>query len=510
MKKIRAKIRSVLHPRRKRVAETAQEPSDEPGIGAILPPELFPTVLKWASLNDDRAETFERIRNETRGKKNVDRRHIWREFDKAGPAYTLRSCSLVCLYWANRCREYMFTGATFYVWSLEKAELFRKYSVDGCRNLVPICTLIKTIEVAVVCERSRRSYLDLIYLPQTRGKLEVVTITGPLPAGVPQLRHDTPHWSVTNLGTPPPTATAYGRVLINTLNFPSFSHLVKYFKYFNTAEKYYLTDLTWDGKTPNSFAQFFKPAIRRRQSIEVHASRCTDDLIICLQVVTMYPDFPLRLIASQDYAFAMNLMNIVGDYYRKAPRPEQEDKAIKYLIRGSLSTVDNEYHSFVLEVFQPPPNHVAVSMQFFSEVKSSPTSSIESGRTPPIRTRIVCLNILIRPPTGLQAADSPQLSIVDLELFAKSIQRHPSSCTIILRLGTYVLFKECITRFPTLLKPLGAKTFILVFFRRVEDRVPGLDGDAGVKKWIEVDRSCMPTGRQWSKSEDILDEALGR
>ncbi len=337
MKKIRRKLRAVLHPRRKRAGDAAVAPSesDELGVGAILPPELFPTVLKWVSRNDDRAATFDRLNMEaSRSRKKVDRRQFRLEVDKAGPAYTLRSCSLVCLYWANQCRNYVFRDANFPIWSFEKAELFRKYSVDGCRNLVPICTLIKSITVVMACKESRRSFLDLIYLPQTRGKLDTVRIIGPLPGAIPLVKQDTPHWSVTNLGTPPPIATAYETVVIYKINFPSFGHLVRYFKYFNAAETYYLTNLTWDGKTPNHFAQFFKPAIRRRKSITVQVRQCTDDLIICLQVVTMYPDFPLRLIASQDYAWAMYLMNVVGDFYRKLPRSEKEDEALRYSIEG--------------------------------------------------------------------------------------------------------------------------------------------------------------------------------
>ncbi len=41
---------------------------------------------------------------------------------------------------------------------------------------------------------------------------------------------------------------------------------------------------------------------------------------------------------------------------------------------------------------------------------------------------------------------------------------------------------------------MGGKTYILAFFHEEGDQAPGLDGDAGVGKWVEVDRSCKPTG----------------
>ncbi|KAI0782502.1 hypothetical protein BC629DRAFT_558802 [Irpex lacteus] len=221
----------------------------------------------------------------------------------------------------------------------------------------------------------------------------------------------------------------------------------------------------------------------------------------------MYPDFPLRLIASQDYAWAMYLLNVVGDFYRKLPRAEKEDEALTYSIEGSLSTLESEYHSVFLRISQIPHNHVEISMYFFSQVKSSPTSSIESGRTPPIRTRIIGIEMLVNVKSSANDIEPSQFSILDFGLLMKSVQQHPSTCAIILKFWSYKLLKESTTRFPILLKPMGGKTYILAFFHEEGDQAPGLDGDAGVGKWVEVDRSCKPTGK-YLDSQSMLEDAL--
>ena len=253
---------------------------------------------------------------------------------KAGPMYTLRSCSLVCLYWANQCREYMFRGARFRVLTLQRAQDFRKYSTGGCKNLVPICTLIRSIEVEMWCRFTQRSFLDLVYLPQTRGKLDTLKILGPFTQEIPSVKLDNPHWSVTNLATPPPSVTAYSSVVVTAIDFPSFRHIIKYFKYFDNAMTYYLDNLTWDGKTPSTPYHFFKPPARHRRSVVVQTSRCTDDLALCTAIAMMYPDFRLRAMSSQDQVLALYLMNIVGDFYRNAPQTADRRTALEYRLES--------------------------------------------------------------------------------------------------------------------------------------------------------------------------------
>ncbi|KAI0094183.1 hypothetical protein BDY19DRAFT_8053 [Irpex rosettiformis] len=512
MKKIQKKVLSAFRFRRKHVEEPTSD-SEEQGLGARIPPELFFHILRWVSRNDDRRETFIRLRRKAgENPKKFDRFEFDREYEMAGPAYTLRSCSLVCLYWANQSREYMFRGARLYISTLQNAQFFRRYAIAGSPNLVPDCTLVRVIDVSVLCSKTKRSYLDLVYLPQTSNKLRELEIYGPLPKGIPPSMLDTPHWSITNLAPLPPSITAYQAVKIRHIDFPSFRHLVKYFKYFNAATDYYLENITWDGKTPSTLSHFTKPATRHRQSITVRAQLCTDGLLLCLQVAMMYQDFPLRTVASQDYVWALHLMDLVGDFYRQAPQTGERDKALIYCLSNSQE--ERPQHCVRLQMTQIPPNYVEVSLQFFSEQKSSPTSSVESGRTPPIRTRIV--GLIIDVDSKADITDYTTLVTIDFSVLVKSVQQHSAQNAlrvVVFAFSDYGLLQESTKRYPTLLEQTEGTVHILICqrspkypFSEVEERE--VDRYNQLRSWIQIDHSLTVTGKQWPYIRGALYEAL--
>ena len=495
------------------------------GLGASIPQELFFNILRWVSRNDTRRETEKRLQRELehlRDRKKSAAEILYKEDEemrKASPIYTLRSCSLVCVYWANQCREYMFRGAHLNVWSLQTAQYFRKYSTDGCKNLVPICTLIQSIDVWVFCHRTQRSFVDLVYLPHMRGKLDTLKIFGPLPEGLSPAKLDTPHWSLTNLATPPPPATAYQHVVLIAIDFPSFRHLVKYFKFLDSAVSYHLANITWSDKAPSTPSCFFKPLARHRKSFSVNVSRCTDDLILCIQVAMMYPDFPLRAVSSQDEAVMLHLLNIVGEFWRSAPQTADKDTALKCIMTCrkynlavciplcvmTLLTIpqgseddrgDTDYY-VSLVALQAPVNYVDVSLQFFGEDKPSPYSSIESGRTPHIRRRIAGIVVSIGVPTDVRVDDYSKLVTVDLTPIENLIQQHHSPLAMIISFADYGVLELFVSRYPTLLArdEDTVRTPIFMCHCSAEYPVPeGTSEGTITQGWAQVDDTMKSTG----------------
>ncbi len=316
------------------LSESQSYPPQNLGPGALVPPELFPRIIHWVSLLDFGVEAHEKILRDNNGSaEGVDPEEFIRASKEPGPTYMLCICSLVCLYWANRCREYIFTRAILDIASREDAMAFRRYTVDCSPNLIPIYTLIRGLKAWMpyhsILQPSdsdhivpRKSFLDLLYLPQTRNKLESLVIRGPTPSAFPPSILNTPHWSIPSNAQPPPEATSYEDITMTCMSFPSYRHLIGYFKYFSGVTSFDLFKITWDSdpETLNNLVLLKRGPVRRRQSLVVSTGLCTDDLHLCLQIAMMYPDFPLRQTSPQEQAWAIDLMRYVHDCHRVVPK----------------------------------------------------------------------------------------------------------------------------------------------------------------------------------------------
>lgn len=219
----------------------------------------------------------------------------------------------------------MFTGATVHLRSFENAQAFRKYALHGEPKLVKICDLIKAIEVRqyYYLEPKSSSFLHLVYLPATRNKLVRVAIHGPIPASIPPCMHDTPHWGLPNttIVSLSPMVTAYNRVFISDIHFPSFLHLSKYLSYFRNAENLLFEALTWDGKFEPVW-RVHKTRARSPLHTSITVSKCTDNILVCMQAVMWYPNFPLHAVSERDQHWAIDLMAFVTKFYQELPPAE--------------------------------------------------------------------------------------------------------------------------------------------------------------------------------------------
>jgi hypothetical protein len=320
MKKAKSRIQAIFRQKSHSAAlETPEAEVDAKfGAGTILPPELFPRVLQYVSGDDRRIEAHERFLKSRPRKFDPKKEHIRydQEIAMAGPLYTLKSCSLVCGYWANQCRKYMFHKATATFRSLQDVEVFRLYTTQGSERLIPICKLISALEVHQSYSSSR-SYADLVYTPATKKKLMLLKIQGPVPANFPPAKLDSPHWGLMNSGIIPPQATSYKRLSIHDVTYPSFSHLLRYLKHFGDTEEFDFFKLDWGGKASESIAQFEKPRSRARDRIMITVRGCTDNFAICEQTAMMYSDSALRIIPDRDQRWAMQITRNLFEFYSK-------------------------------------------------------------------------------------------------------------------------------------------------------------------------------------------------
>ena len=291
--------------------------------GEIVPPELFYRILYWAAQEDtslSKAAKRRVLAVFNRGTEGPD----IREQDKeeianflTGPFYTLKRCSLVCRYWANQSRRYLFTNATLSIKSLEAARAFRFYSLHSSNKLLKLCDIIREIRVLQRYDLNEtRSLLDVVYFPATRTKLSALHIFGPFPSILSPCRLDTPHWSITNGDSFAPSITPYKSVVLRNTAFPSFSSVTKYLKHFRAAQEITLWNLTWNDKTHFSPTRPI-PTSSTRPRIAVMTFECTDSFLIGWQTFTMYSDSLFHIVVDRDQDWMLHFLTSVRDYYEE-------------------------------------------------------------------------------------------------------------------------------------------------------------------------------------------------
>ena len=305
--------------------------------GAFVPPELFSRILHWAAQEDishSQAAKQSVLAHVMEDAVNPDlrtRKELATFF--SSPFYTLTSCSLVCRYWANQSRRYLFTDRTLSIKSLENARAFRLYSIHRGNNLIKLCDIIREIRVQQWPKLNEsRSLLDLVYFPATRSKLSAVSIIGPFPDTIASCRHDTPHWSITNGDSFSPSITPYNSVYLSDAAFPSFLSVTKYLKHFRAAQSFQLYSLTWNDKAQFSLTRPIPtPSTRPRICVEV--SHCTDSFLIGWRALTIYSDSFIHAVVDRDQDWLLNFVMSIRDYYEEL---ETESDAFYVLISGTL------------------------------------------------------------------------------------------------------------------------------------------------------------------------------
>ena len=225
----------------------------------------------------------------------------------------LRQCSLVSLYWANRCRRYIFSQATLEISSREDAHVFTTYVTQGCPSLIPIHKLISGILVKQTYHHTSLSFCHAFHLwPYMKDNLKYssLDLIGPIPDQFSRFFLDSPHWGFPSSVVDSALRLFYTVRMIH-IHLPSFSHVTRYLRHFKHAERLELVDLTWDEDrlvTPPRFPKTNEQTSQQNGALSVYADRCTDNFRICLQVATSHPKSILRKLSSEVCQQVISLM----------------------------------------------------------------------------------------------------------------------------------------------------------------------------------------------------------
>lgn len=268
-------------------------------LAARIPPELFDSIIFY--VNCDRI-----TQRYTDGLYNTGKTSSNRNLN------ALKRLSLVCRFWANKCRQYIFSGKILYLVWHKDAEIFRRYTVEGSSYLIPIYQLVSEIWVNQSYE-SGSSFLHLLYLPVIQEKLTRLQISGPIPDDFHTAKLDTPHWGVPSTVVLPPSFVR-NAISVANLRLPSFHHVTKYIRYFTCASRINLHRITWNGKMPVSLPHVANAASRRRKqhTMQVTAfNECTDPIHLALTTAMLNPQCPLHRVSDVERAWMHAFMTLL-------------------------------------------------------------------------------------------------------------------------------------------------------------------------------------------------------
>ncbi|KAI0083432.1 hypothetical protein BDY19DRAFT_1032314 [Irpex rosettiformis] len=201
------------------------------------------------------------------------------------------SCSLVCLRWANICRQALFRDKWLKIRSSEELQTFTKYATQRIPSLIPIHELIESILVEQRYD-IQYSFCDRVYMLKAKFGVSFSTLrlTGPVPDGFPSCRLDTPHWGLSPSVPTPPSLLSYDEIDVQNVHLPSFRHVVKYVRHFAQAGSILFDGLTWDTDGQEPQLPFYRRGSHKvkDRNLRVSANGCTDNMILCLLAVTVH------------------------------------------------------------------------------------------------------------------------------------------------------------------------------------------------------------------------------
>ncbi|KAI0748973.1 hypothetical protein BC629DRAFT_129786 [Irpex lacteus] len=312
------------------------ETANKQSPGAHIPPELFDNVLFYVNVH---RALQARDGGLSRGSGRPS------SYDALTD---LKRCSLVCRFWANRCRQYMFAGRTLEIYRSEDAEIFRRYAIGGCAALIPVHQLIGEIQVYLRYDGLINSFLHLLYLSVIRQKLRLLSIHGPIPTGFHPAKLDTPHW-----GSPPsvvlPRSFLRNQIRVSHIHLPSISHVSKYLRHLICAADIILHLVTWDGEMPISLPGASNAVYRRRKplSMKISASHCTDNINLALTAAMINPGCPLHRLSDQDRVWITTFLRLSWTS-KRVPRVHiafdvlEQEATIEMYYPGSFGLILND------------------------------------------------------------------------------------------------------------------------------------------------------------------------
>ena len=251
-----------------------------------IPPELFPLILDYIG-TDERGDGSLSERRD---------RGLW----------SWQACSLVCLYWANHCRRYIFYYLINNLRSKEQmAALRRLISSKGSQRLASVASLVARPTLRVEQTWDSWSWIHHVHPLPLKNTTCHLTLRGPVPGKLPVSAYHSPHWSLPR--TMPAQYTPYANCHLKDIEFPSFRDLALLLKHFKKASSFSFENLMWPPAENNDLIRI-RPFSSTPDSSDleavwaygIEASRCTDNFLALSQACRLYPDYPLANILESD------------------------------------------------------------------------------------------------------------------------------------------------------------------------------------------------------------------
>lgn len=274
-------------------------------VAARFPPELFLNVIQYVSTRDG-----------------------GREFEWYGDP-DLSRCSLVCLYWAQKCRHKRFEGKYASIATAQTAALFVSAALStGSKRLKPIIDILAGISVQHELRFQPQSWHHILVPRIPPHKLHWLVIDGPAQGSLPPRQFRSPH-----IGLPrslPAIWLPYPYLALRDMHFASMADLLHLVRNFRCLEVLELRRLTWDGEDA-ALQHLAPPASRSPPSLScIRVAGCPADFSLFSHVTRTHNLLSaadvdgLKIMTSSVQAYHNNMFPEHQDHPRWSPHPSFE------------------------------------------------------------------------------------------------------------------------------------------------------------------------------------------
>lgn len=289
--------------------------------GAYLPTELLPHVLKYIGTADNGS-----LRLYTGGMENLQEEY-GREMER---------CTLVCVDWANRCRQRLFYKRIFDLRSAADLAALEALTKRGSTRLIPLVSPISGFHVMQNWEKGSWCHKlthTFLHTRTMRPNTRYLALLGPFPPGLPPAALRSPHWSLPR--TMPSTFTQFTAVHLRNIHFPSLFDIAKITKHFKLTHTLRFERVTWDKDDIETLAPI-RP-VSNASLTKVDAITCTNDLVICIEASHLLgSSIPFRELSQEDQTFCTQLA-------RTASTPEPRNQTFMDPAFGVKSESNKEF-----------------------------------------------------------------------------------------------------------------------------------------------------------------------
>ncbi|KAI0094181.1 hypothetical protein BDY19DRAFT_988052 [Irpex rosettiformis] len=463
---------------------------------ANLPPEMFYDILFYVDYDTRRFYT------------DLRRKLIECDQDSLSD---LKRCSLVCRYWANHCRKYIFRDKRLVISSVEDAEIFMEYAKKGCPSLVPVHQLIHDlyIEQRYDAPRSFCHILHSIFQlwPVFCNSGNWLHLIGPIPATFPRMYLGDPHWgfSAPSVRNPPSLLRHYRDINMTSIHLPSLSYAIRYSaRHFRYTRGIRFSKVTWDkgGEYPRlSIPRAPTSKLSGADYLQIYAFGCTNNWQLCMQVALDSPNCRLHWMSANVQQWVISLLmfsrDVDASFHALNPMCSVRNSNGTTTMRFASTDV-----SFYLSGHPETAKYINVTYKFVWRKRRLVSTLIDH-----IPALIVSVHI---PEDG---GDRPN----NIGAIFSYLERHPMPMVVIFSLDEDTLGNayEGLQAYMKPFRPLAfnrqadGRQYLFTCKRSEEHPFPEVHGNKD-QRLIGIDPVTLaPTGQSWWRRDEAVEELLG-